>query len=142
MRYAVVQCRIGIALHFGGAVEGTRSERPRLAARSRWRHREAGKAFIGEGEHAGEIKPGTARSKGRREICGISAFLPFVFISGPQNKLPRSLRRSSLGVSEPVLVEGRIPGGDHLFQDYVHVFLAIILVPKHKELSVLRVRER
>jgi hypothetical protein len=57
------QCRIGIALRFGGAVEGTRSERPRLSARSRWWHREAGKAYIGEGEHAGEIKPGTARSK-------------------------------------------------------------------------------
>ena len=48
----------------------------------------------------------------------------------------------SLGPSQLVLVENRIPGGDHLFQDYVHVFLAIILVPKHKELSVLRVRER
>lgn len=48
----------------------------------------------------------------------------------------------SLGPSQLVLVEDLIPGGDHLCQDYVHVFLVIILVPKHKELSVLRERER
>ena len=142
VRYAVVQCRIGIALHFGGAVEGTRSERPRLAARSRWRHREAGKAFIGEGEHAGEIKPGTARSKDGGRFAEFPHFSLSSSFRDHKTNSPRSLRRSSLGVSEPVLVEGRIPGGDHLFQDYVHVFLAIILVPKHKELSVLRVRER
>jgi hypothetical protein len=75
------------------------SHRPRARSDRGGGDREVGKAFIGEGEHAGEIKPGTARSKGRREICGISAFLPFVFISEPQNKLSRSLRRSSLGVS-------------------------------------------
>jgi hypothetical protein len=47
--------------------------------------------------------------------------------------IPRG--RSLLDHSQLVLVEDRIPGGDHLFQDIMHVFLATILVPKHKQLS-------
>ena len=42
----------------------------------------------------------------------------------------------------PNLVEDRIPGGDHLCQDFVHVLLATILVPNYKQLHVMSVRER
>src|SRR6476659_1142288 len=83
---------------------------------------------------------GLARSDFETRKSATSSFAP------PVKREPRDALRAideapSLGLSQIVLIEDHIPGVDHLCQDLVHVFHETILMPKHKHLNVLRVRE-
>ena len=53
-------------------------------------------------------------------------------------QLASRLHRSSLGISQLVLLEDRLPRGDHLFQDVVQKLLATTFVPDHKQLDIIR----
>jgi hypothetical protein len=80
--------------------------------------------------------PFSRRARGRRH-----ALKNFLFRARNPEDAVRC-GHASLGLSQIVLVEDRILRSDHLFQDYVHVFLAIVLVPKSRSEKLLSLMNR